>query len=230
LLCRFSGLCDAHKSKLAHLPGATYDLPVGDYGMPGRATDLLVIKDSFWERSDVTEALGLAPKAQPASAGPDIPPRNTCPVLPAAAVSSRLSARASDSEEDEPPVRRRTFVGLTGASLASAILADPVSGGWADAIESFATVLVSRVPDTAPRALDDPDVPSLVAAVAQAKRDYQACRYSAVARSLPALISRSQAACAALDGQTRRQACTLSAEAHHVAASILLKAGDQGLG
>jgi hypothetical protein len=84
-------------------------------------------------------------------------------------------------------VRRRTFVGLTGASLASAILADPVSGGWADAIESFATVLVSRVPDTAPRALDDPDVPSLVAAVAQAKRDYQACRYSTVARSLPAL-------------------------------------------
>ena len=30
--------------------------------------------------------------------------------------------------------------------------------------------------------------------------------------------------------QARSQACTLSAEAHHVAASILFKAGDQGLG
>jgi hypothetical protein len=176
-------------------------------------------------------ALGLAPKAQPSGpARQDIPPRNTSPVLPAAPVSSRLSGHVADGEEDEPPVRRRTFVGLTGASLASAILADPASSGWADAIESFATVLVSRVPDTAAVALDDPDVPSLAAAVVRAKRDYQACRYSTVAKSLPALITRSQAACASLDGQDRLQACTLSAEAHHVAASILLKGGDQGLG
>jgi hypothetical protein len=192
--------------------------------MPGRATDLLVIEDSFWERSAVTEALrcrdighlfrllaqyagasqtrlaiacelaqpkvsgymrgtarvealdvferiadglampdrarvalGLAPKMQlPRHAGPDIPSRNTNPVLPAASASRRLSARVADSEEDEPTVRRRTFVGLTGASLASAILADPASGGWADAIESFATVLVSRAPDTAAPAPGDP--------------------------------------------------------------------------
>jgi hypothetical protein len=174
-------------------------------------------------------ALGLAPKAQPS--GPDIPSRNASPLLPAAAAYRRLSEHAADNEEDEPPVRRRTFVGLTGASLASAILADTPSGGWADAIDSFATVLVSRVPDTAIPAMDyPPDVPSLAAAVARAKRDYQACRYSTVAKSLPALISRSQAMCATLDGQARRQAWTLSAEAHHVAASILLKAGDQGLG
>jgi hypothetical protein len=107
-------------------------------------------------------------------------------------------------------VRRRTFVGLTGASLASAILADPASGGWADAIESFATVLVSHIPDPAAPALDNPsDVPSLAAAVARAKRDYQACQYSTVAKALPALISRSQAACATLDGQARRQVCTV---------------------
>jgi hypothetical protein len=154
--------------------------------------------------------LGLAPMAQPASAGPDIPPRNTSPVLPPAVVSSRLSARVADSEEDGAPVRRRTFVGLTGASLASAILADPASGGWADAIESFATVLVSHIPDPAAPALDNPsDVPSLAAAVARAKRDYQACQYSTVAKALPALISRSQAACATLDGQARRQVCTV---------------------
>ena len=128
-------------------------------------------------------------------------------------------------------MRRRTFVGLTGASLAGAILADTASGGWADAIEYFATVLVSRAPAGSASALGDPpDVPSLAAAVARAKRDYQACRYTTVAKSLPALISRSQAACATLDGQARLQAFTLSAEAHHVAASVLLKVGDQGLG
>ncbi len=128
-------------------------------------------------------------------------------------------------------MRRRTFVGLTGASLASAILADTTSGGWTDAIEYFATVLVSRAPAGSASALGDPpDVPSLAAAVARAKRDYQACRYTTVAKSLPALISRSQAACATFDGQARLQAFTLSAEAHHVAASVLLKAGDQGLG
>jgi hypothetical protein len=269
----------------------------GDDGMPGRATDLLVIDGSFWERADVTEALGgrdigrlfcllakragasqtrlaiacelaqpkvsaymrgtarvealevferianglampdparmalgLAPKPGPPGFGAGIPSRDIGLVLPAGPVSSRISAPPADSEEDEPPVRRRTFVGLTGASLASAILADTGAGGWAGALESFATVLVSRVPETATPAADDPDVPSLAAAVALAKRDYQACRYTIVAKSLPALISRSRAACATLDGQDQRQAFTLSAEAHHVAASILLKAGDQGLG
>jgi hypothetical protein len=174
-------------------------------------------------------ALGLAPRARPS--GGDIPSRDTGSVLAAADSSGRLSAHSAESEDDESPVRRRTFVGLTGASLASAILADTASGGWADAIESFATVLVSRAPAGSASALGDPpDVPSLAAAVARAKRDYQACRYTTAAKSLPALISRSQAACATLDGQARLQAFTLSAEAHHVAASVLLKAGDPGLG
>ncbi len=75
-----------------------------------------------------------------------------------------------------------------------------------------------------------PDLIALAAAVARAKRDYQACRYSDVTRDLPALLTRLQTACAVLGGQDRLQACTLSAEAHHVAASILIKAGDQGLG
>jgi hypothetical protein len=71
---------------------------------------------------------------------------------------------------------------------------------------------------------------ALAAGVARAKRDYQACRYSDVTRDLPELLTRLQAACAILDDPARFQASTLSAEAYHVAASILLKAGDQGLG
>jgi transcriptional regulator with XRE-family HTH domain len=273
--------------------------------MPGRATDLIVIEDSFWERADVIEvlrrrdmgrlfqllgqyagisqtrlaiacdttqpkisgymrgiakvetldvferiadglnmpsrariALGLAPVTDLASASsagaqpePGIPSRNTRPALPAAAVSGLLSADTGDSEEDEPSVRRRTFVGLTGASLFGAILADTARSGPADAIESFAAVLATYASDTAGSALDaPPDLATLAAAVARAKRDYQACRYSDVTKDLPALLSHLQAACCVLDGQARLQAYTLSAEAHHVAASILLKVGDQGLG
>jgi hypothetical protein len=273
--------------------------------MPGRATDLLVIEDSFWERAGVTEALrrremgrlfqlltqyagasqtrlaiacdttqpkisgymrgiakvetlevferiadglhmpsharvalGLAPKADPVTASPDAPPagpvipsRNTRPALPAPAVSGLLSADAGDSEEDDPSVRRRTFVGLTGAALFGAVLADPTRSGQADAIESFAAVLAAYAPDTTGSTLDEPpDLPSLAAAVARAKRSYQACRYSEVTENLPALLGRLQSACAVLDGDARVQAYTLSAEAHHVAASILFKVGDQGLG
>jgi hypothetical protein len=181
-------------------------------------------------------ALGLAPR--PATSSPpaglaelDMPPRNTRPVLPAATVSGLLSADARDSEEDEPPVRRRTFVGLTGASLFGAVLADSARRSPAGAIESFAAVLATYSTNTAdavPGA--PPDVPALAAAVARAKRDYQACRYSDVTRDLPALLTRLQSACAILDGQARLRAYRLSAEAHHVAASILIKAGDQGLG
>jgi hypothetical protein len=90
-------------------------------------------------------ALGLAPKANPMSpaAAPLIPPRDTRPALPPLAVSGLLSADAGDSEEDDPSVRRRTFVGLTGAALFGAVLADPIRSGQADAIESFAAVLAA---------------------------------------------------------------------------------------
>jgi hypothetical protein len=178
-------------------------------------------------------ALGLAPVAAPTTpaVAPVIPPRDTRPALPAPAVSGLLSADAGDSEEDDPSVRRRTFVGLTGAALFGAVLADPIRSGQADDIESFAAVLAAYAPDTAGSTLDEPpDLPSLAAAVARAKRDYQACRYSEVTENLPALLGRLQSACAVLDGEARSQAYTLSAEAHHVAASILFKAGDQGLG
>ncbi len=183
-------------------------------------------------------ALGLAPAMRPGPAAQtvpkpreqpisDIPSRNIHPALVAPAVSDLLSADPGDGEEAR--VRRRTFVGLTGASLFGAILSDtprPASG-----IESIAAVLAAYSPDPpAAVATAPPNMPALAADVAQAKRDYQACRYSDVTRDLPGLIGRLQAACAVLDEPARFRAYTLSAEAHHVAASILLKAGDPGLG
>ncbi len=174
-------------------------------------------------------ALGVAPHTSPVTAHPvplehpgsrdaAIRPRNTRPALDASTVSDLLSADLGDGEEDEDSVQRRTFVGLTGASLFGAVLADTARGGLADSIESFAAVLAAYSPDTPGGALDTPpDIAALAAAVARAKRDYQACRYSDVVKDLPALLTRLQAACSVLDGDARLQACTLSAEAHHVA-------------
>ena len=73
-------------------------------------------------------------------------PARPC-LLPRFPVCSAQMQR--DSEEDESSVRRRTFVGLTGASLFGAILADPARRGQADAIESFAAVLAAYSPQTA---------------------------------------------------------------------------------
>jgi hypothetical protein len=200
------------------------------------------IADGLNMPSHARAALGVAPHPFPVTTDPlprpqpqrpnaAIPPRNTPLALDASMVSGLLGADLGDSEGGEDPVRRRTFVGLTGASLFGAVLADTARGGQADTIESFAAVLAAYSPDTPDGAPDTPpDLAALAAAVTRAKRNYQACRYSDVINDLPALLPRLQAACAVLNGDARLQACTLSAEAHHVAASILLKIGDHGLG
>lgn len=186
-------------------------------------------------------ALGLAPKASPVTASPTaiwapprpdliIPSGNTPLPLDAPVSGLLTSTDTGDEEESEDPVRRRAFVGLTAASLFGVIAAD-TARSVPDVVEPFAAVLTAYSSDAAPRPLDaPPDIQALTATVAQAKRNYQACHYSDVIKDLPALLTRLQAACSMLDGDARRQACTLSAEAHHVAASILLKVGDQGLG
>jgi hypothetical protein len=187
--------------------------------------------------------LGLAPQArsvinEPVSAlpgirrGRSIPSRDTRKALEDSAFSALLSAGGpGNGEKDEANVRRRTFVGLTGASLFGAILADTTTGGVPDGIEAFAAVLAAYPLDSPGAAIDlPPDMPALSAGVVRVKQGYQDCRYSDVTRDLPVLLTRLQAACAVLDGQALLRARTLSAEAHHVAASVLLKLGDQGLG
>ena len=107
-------------------------------------------------------ALGLAPEVAQVTTGQvvtrpsgrrtlDIPSRNTYPVLAASPVADLPGAGPGESEEDTDPVQRRTFVGLTGASLFGAILADSRHGGPPDAIESFAAVLAAYAPGTASR-------------------------------------------------------------------------------
>ncbi|RBQ21910.1 XRE family transcriptional regulator [Spongiactinospora rosea] len=118
-------------------------------------------------------------------------------------------------------MRRREFVGLTGGALFSAAIDEP--GG--DALDNLAMALVGRSSHA-----DRPVRLGLLAdAVATAKRDYQACRYGQVVAVLPGLLRDLQTVCANSAGDTRLRAYALSAEVHHVAASILFKQEDKGM-
>nr|GLJ83713.1 hypothetical protein GCM10017588_24410 [Microbispora rosea subsp. aerata] len=153
----------------------------------------------------------------------------------AAAAIPRQDARAAGPPptvdlvrhgEDETEVLRRDFVGLAGAALFSAVVAQPLTrAGEAAGGDDLAAALTEYPAADSPL----PELSQLAAAVANAKRTYQACRYSKVASMLPALIRFLRLACATLDGDARIRAHALSAEAHHVAASILLKQEDKGL-
>jgi len=104
------------------------------------------------------------------------------------------------------------------------------TGGAGDAVEALAVVLTGFSPDDATGRSDSPpDMAAVNAAVASAKRDYQACCYSEVMHGLPSLLTRARTACTVLVGEKQSRAYTLSADAHHVAASILLKLGDHTL-
>src|SRR5579859_4050319 len=179
-------------------------------------------------------ALGLAPRQPP----PQVPsqrtvrpitPADTRPALHPAGVSDLLNLDPGDRQEDDDPVRRRTFVGLTGASLFSAMLAGTSRGPLIDA-KPFAPVLAGHIVEATSDTVDaPPDLAALTAAVNQARSQYQACHYTELIKYLPGLLARLHDACLALDGDDRLRAHSLSADAHHVAAGLLLKLDDPGL-
>ena len=147
---------------------------------------------------------------------------------PQAPSASGLSTLDEGDRQEDDPVRRRTFVGLTGATMVSAILDGiPQPSPPADA-EALASVLTGHSVEAAePEAA--PDIAALTAAADNARRQYQACRYSGLIPRLPGLLSRLDTACQRLDGDDQLRAFTLSADVHHVAAGLLLKLDDRGL-
>jgi transcriptional regulator with XRE-family HTH domain len=159
------------------------------------------------------------------------PSRDTVTNLGASHISGldSLDPGYGQEEEEEDPVRRRTFVGLTGASVISAVLSDAAPGRTADA-EPFAPILAGHSAIIAPGQQSlPPDISALTTEVGNARRQYQACRYSELTRRLPGLLARLHSACLALTVEDQSEAFALSADAHHVAAGLLLKLGDQGL-
>jgi hypothetical protein len=182
------------------------------------------IADAFSMPDPARIALGLAPRA--AARGheraPAIPPGDTPVPLPPGHLTGLLSLKA-DGEQEEEPVRRREFVGLASAAMFSAMLpgtGSPLAAG------PLAPVLTGHTTQSLEAA---PDLTALTAAVNRARREYQACRYAELLKYLPGLLAQLHAASLALDGNARLRVHALSADAHHVAAGLLLKLDDLGL-
>jgi len=165
-------------------------------------------------------SLGLAPRrpGSPLAISP-------APQVPSA--SGLFTLDEGDRQEDDS-VRRRTFVGLTGVTMVSAILDGiPPPRPPADA-EALAPVLTGHTVD--PAALEaPPDIRALAIDADDGRRQYQACRYSDLVPRLSGLLGRLGVACQLLGGDEQLRAFTLSADAHHVVAGLLLKLDDRGL-
>jgi len=100
-----------------------------------------------------------------------------------------------------------------------------VSQSGDDALTSILTDL-----DTAGRRHEPgTDLDALTGLVNTARASYQDCRYAQLAVSLSGVIATLNASCAALSGDARDRALVLCADAHHVAAGLMLKRGDLGL-
>ncbi|GAA1272915.1 hypothetical protein GCM10009677_27590 [Sphaerisporangium rubeum] len=179
------------------------------------------IADGFAMPDPARLTLGLAPRA----ASTAIPSRDTSrpPADPPRIAPPTVNL--VHSGEDEDTMRRRDFVGLTGAALFSAVLQPTAPATPADSLEDIAAALVEHpIPTNRPI-----DLTALARTVAQAKSSYQACRYAEVTAILPTLLRTVRAVCLTTTADARHRAHALSAEAHHVAASILLKQDDKGL-
>ncbi|MGN9912255.1 hypothetical protein ACTMTJ_32425 [Phytohabitans sp. LJ34] len=128
----------------------------------------------------------------------------------------------------EGDVHRRGVLGLGGAALGAVAVpaSGPVDrlGGVARALTSYNLLNGTAVAQT-----PIPPVVELSMAAANAKRDYQACRYAAVLDVLPRLLKSVQLTCSTASGDASTKAWALAAFAYQVTAGVMLKVGDLGL-
>jgi tetratricopeptide (TPR) repeat protein len=161
-------------------------------------------------------AFGLAPRSGRPSGGWPVP-------MPGSADTGVVSLvdRATDD-----PMRRRSV--LQGAALGAVAAGDVASGGplvrIARALTAYPLLTSAGTVDGAV-----PAVAKLAAAVAQAKRDYQGCRYGAALELLPGLLESVRWASEATQGDEQLRVYGLAADAYQVTGSVMLKFGDVGL-
>lgn len=123
-------------------------------------------------------------------------------------------------------VRRRRFLELAGGGfLGTTVFPEAAAPS---PVARLSRVLLSYATASEP-ASPPPTLDAMRRSVMVAKRNYQACRCTAAANDLPDILDHLHQAQQMLAGDDARTAHALSAEAHHVAASILLKRGNQGL-
>ncbi len=186
---------------------------------PVAAHDALVRMIRAWERGDhrpseryelLYRKLGLIPPSD--NDQPEPHPAHTA------------------SREDDDPVRRRTFVELTGISAAAALLPAPAGTPPPLGTEPLALAHTAQMTGAAPEPTQEPPgIAALTVSVIRARTLYQACRYAELIIRLPRLLAQLDGACSALDGDGKLRAYALAADAYHLAAGILLKTGDHGL-
>jgi transcriptional regulator with XRE-family HTH domain len=126
---------------------------------------------------------------------------------------------------DDRGMRRRSFVGLAGAGLLSPVLASVPGGEAADGVTG--AMLGYRLLTSMGRN-DVPGMSQLRHGLQAAKRAYQAATYARASRMLPDLLTGLDAASSASQGDYRLAVWELAAQAYHVAASVQLKAGNEG--
>ena len=134
---------------------------------------------------------------------------------------------SAESGQEDDPVRRRTFVELTGISIVDALLPTRAAAPPPADTGPLALVLTAQMTSTAPGPAEASDLTTLSRNVRRARTRYQACRYSDLVSQLPALLTGLHTACRTLADDARLRAYALSADAYHVTAGFLLKAGDQ---
>jgi hypothetical protein len=124
---------------------------------------------------------------------------------------------------------RREVLRFGGATALGAVAA-PMTG------PSFRLVEISRALTSydawdraEPTGAPLPAIGQLAAAVARAKRDYQACRYASVLNVLPRLLETVRWACRVVSGDELLRVQALAADAYQVTGSVMLKLGDVAL-
>lgn len=156
--------------------------------------------------------LGLAPR-QVFSSGP---------------ISHSETPTADSSDEEMDSLRRRNFLGLAGGGVLTSALSGAAEQGALTPLTRLSRVLLNYA--STDHTAVAPGLSSLRSSVMGAKEAYQACRYARVVEELPGVIADLDEVRWGSNGEDVRTAHALSAQAHHVAAGMLLKRGDHGLG
>ncbi len=137
--------------------------------------------------------------------------------------------RATREKATDDSVHRRNLLqlgGLAAVGVATALEPDAAKplADIARALTAY-NVLMGNERSVGPA----PTAAVLGKAVASAKRNYQACRYTAVLDELPPLLRAVQMARATVTGDELRRVHGLAADAYQVTGSVMLKLGDSGL-
>lgn len=142
-----------------------------------------------------------------------------------------LGLARTTASEQVSPVNRREFVTGTAAAVAGVLFSEALrDAGRGDSDAGFTSQLLrSRWLGDNENTDGGPlDLTRVAQAVAQAKSDYQACRYAETAAELPRLLAMLDGCIASSSGDELLRAEALAADAYHVAASLELKLGNEG--